>query len=48
MDTQRALFFDEEKLRKEEELDGYYAIMTSENKESDERIAELYKGALEN
>lgn len=43
-DAQKALFFDEEKLRKEEELDGYYAIMTSEYKESDERIVELYRG----
>src|SRR5690625_3786584 len=40
-DTQKALIFDDEKLRKEEELDGYYAIMTSEYKESDERIVEL-------
>jgi transposase len=43
-DTQKTLLFDEEKLRKEEELDGYYAIMTSEYKESDERIVELYRG----
>jgi transposase len=43
-DAQRALLFDEEKLRKEEELDGYYAIMTSEYKESDETIVELYRG----
>lgn len=43
-DTEKALFFDEEKLRKEEELDGYYAIMTSEYKEPDERIVELYRG----
>lgn len=43
-DAQRALLFDEEKLRQEEELDGYYAIMTSEYKESDERIVELYRG----
>lgn len=43
-DTQKTLFFDEEKLRKEEELDGYYAIMTSEYKELDQRIVELYRG----
>src|SRR5690625_4669322 len=43
-DAHRALMFDEEKLRKEEELDGYYAILTSEYKESDERIVELYRG----
>ncbi|NLB81454.1 MAG: IS1634 family transposase [Clostridiaceae bacterium] len=38
------LLFDEEKLRQEEELDGYYAIITSEYKESDERIIEIYRG----
>lgn len=43
-DAQKALLFDEEKLRKEEELDGYYAIMTSEYQESDEKIIELYRG----
>lgn len=38
------LFFDEEKLKKEEELDGYYAIVTSEWKESNEKIIEIYRG----
>lgn len=38
------LLFDEEKLKKEEELDGYYAIITSEYQESDERIIEMYRG----
>lgn len=42
--AKQALLFNEEKLRKEEELDGYYAIMTSEYQESDERIVELYRG----
>lgn len=42
--AKQSLFFDEEKLRKEEELDGYYAIMTSEYQESDDRIVELYRG----
>ncbi|MEQ6378754.1 IS1634 family transposase [Bacillaceae bacterium S4-13-56] len=42
--AKQSLFFDEEKLRMEEELDGYYAIMTSEYQESDERIVELYRG----
>ncbi len=42
--AKQTLLFNEEKLRKEEELDGYYAIMTSEYKESDERIVELYRG----
>ncbi|MDQ0258120.1 transposase [Evansella vedderi] len=40
----QTLLFDEEKLRKEEELDGYYAILTSEYQESDERIVEIYRG----
>src|SRR5699024_4046028 len=43
-EAQKALLFDEEKLRKEEELDGYYAIMTSEYKESDEKIIDIYRG----
>ncbi|PWA04677.1 IS1634 family transposase [Pueribacillus theae] len=42
--AKQSLFFDEEKLRKEEELDGYYAILTSEYQESDERIVEIYRG----
>lgn len=42
--AKEALLFDEEKLRREEELDGYYAIVTSEYQESDERIIELYRG----
>lgn len=42
--VQTQLFFDEEKLKKEEELDGYYAIVTSEYKETDEQIIKLYRG----
>ena len=42
--TKQSLSFDQEKLRKEEELDGYYAIVTSEYKESDERIVDIYRG----
>lgn len=42
--VKHALLFDEEKLRQEEELDGYYAIVTSEWRESDERIIEIYRG----
>lgn len=38
------LTFDEEKLREEEKFDGYYAIVTSEYKESDEKIIEMYRG----
>lgn len=43
-DAQAALLFNEEKLKREEELDGYYAIVTSEYEEADERIIELYRG----
>ena len=38
------LTFDEEKLREEEKFDGYYAIVTSEYKELDEKIIEMYRG----
>ncbi|MDD4335192.1 MAG: transposase, partial [Desulfotomaculaceae bacterium] len=38
------LWLDEERLRQEEELDGYYAIITSEYKESDVRTVEMYRG----
>ena len=43
-DAKGALLFDEEKVRREEALDGYYAIVTSEYQEADERILELYRG----
>lgn len=36
--------FDEAKLREEEEFDGYYAIVTSEWKKSDDKIIEIYRG----
>lgn len=42
--ARQTLYFNEEKLRKEEELDGYYAIITSEYQESDERIVDIYRG----
>jgi transposase len=35
---------DEKKLHEEEMLDGYYVIVTSEWKESDDRIIEIYRG----
>lgn len=44
LDEANHLLLDEEKLRQEEMLDGYYAIITSEYKESDERIIEIYRG----
>lgn len=40
----QSLSFDEEKLREEEKFDGYYAIVTSEYKESDDKIIEMYRG----
>jgi len=43
-DVKQLLRFNEEKLKQEEALDGYYAIVTSEYKESDERIIEIYRG----
>ena len=33
-----------DKIRDEEKLDGYYAIVTSELDESDDRIIEIYRG----
>ncbi|MEZ0537424.1 IS1634 family transposase [Caldicellulosiruptoraceae bacterium PP1] len=42
--VQQHLLFDEEKLREEEKYDGYYAIVTSEYKESDDKIIEIYRG----
>lgn len=43
-DTKNLLAFDEEKLRQEAALDGYYAIITSEWRESDEKILDIYRG----
>jgi len=42
--ARQSLSFDEEKLREEEKFDGYYAIITSEYKEADEKIIEMYRG----
>ena len=42
--TKQKPVFDEEKLRQEEKFDGYYAIVTSEWKKSDEEIVEIYRG----
>jgi len=36
--------FNENKLKEEEKFDGYYAIVTSEWKESDDKIIEIYRG----
>jgi thiol-disulfide isomerase/thioredoxin len=42
--TKEKPIFDEKKLREEEKFDGYYAIVTSEWKKSDEEIIEIYRG----
>lgn len=38
------LEIDEEKLREEEALDGYYVLLTSEMEESDDKIIDIYRG----
>jgi transposase len=43
-DTGKMLFLDKEKIKQDELFDGYYAVVTSEFNESDERIVELYHG----
>lgn len=40
----KVLYLDEQKIAEEEKLDGYYAIVTSELDESDDKIIELYRG----
>jgi thiol-disulfide isomerase/thioredoxin len=42
--TRQKPCFDEEKLREEEKFDGYYAIITSEWKKTDQEIIEIYRG----
>jgi len=42
--TKQKPYFDEAKLREEEKLDGYYAIVTSEWKKSDVEIVDIYRG----
>ena len=42
--TSKKLELDWDKLREDEALDGYYVIVTSEYKESDDRIIEMYRG----
>ena len=44
LSPQKLLELDVEKLQAEEALDGYYAIVTSEYKETDDRIIEIYRG----
>lgn len=40
----KVLALDIDKLKAEEALDGYYVIVTSEYKETDDRIIEIYRG----
>ena len=40
----RELLLDLEKIREEEKYDGYYSIVTSELKMSDEKMREVYRG----
>jgi len=40
----KSLSIDWDKIKEEEAFDGYYAIVTSEHKENDDRIIEMYRG----
>lgn len=44
LNTGKKLFLDEERIKQEEQLDGYYAIVSSELDETDDRIIEIYRG----
>ena len=44
LETGKKRYLDMDKIREEEKLDGYYAIVTSELDESDDRIIEIYRG----
>ena len=44
MTTEQKPTFNEAKLRAEEKFDGYYVIVTSERKKTDEEIIEIYRG----
>jgi transposase len=44
LDTGIALLLDEDKIRNEEALDGYYMIVSSESDESADKIIDLYRG----
>lgn len=43
VDTGKVMFLNEEKIKLDEQLDGYYAIVTSELDESDDNIIEIYR-----
>ena len=44
LDTGQALILNEEKIHEEEKMDGYYAIVTSELNEPDDKIIDMYRG----
>jgi transposase len=44
LNIEETLLLDEGKISEEEELDGYYAIITSELDDADEHIIEMYQG----
>ena len=44
LETGKTRYLDMDKIREEEKLDGYYAIVTSELDESDDRIIDIYRG----
>ncbi len=44
LDTGKKLFLDREKIEQDALLDGYYALVTSELDEPDDRIIDLYRG----
>jgi transposase len=44
LNTGKKLFLDKEKIKLDEQLDGYYAIVTSELDESDDNVIEMYRG----
>jgi transposase len=44
MNTGKQLKLDEDKIREEEQFDGYYVIVTSEYKETNDAIIDMYRG----
>ncbi|NLA43812.1 IS1634 family transposase [Candidatus Saccharibacteria bacterium] len=44
IESKTRLYLDEDRIREEEQYDGYYAIVTSELDKSDTEIIELYQG----
>ena len=44
IEKQRKVDIDEDKIREEESLDGYYMLLTSEMETSDDEIIDMYRG----